>query len=93
MLPAGPDRPRRRRGVSCDTDTSMSDAARHLTVIGEHAGEYVIDEQLADGRLVIRPQPYPSVIPDRPGRPLTGQEFDAFLAEHRPHMLPPDDEG
>jgi len=71
----------------------MSDAVRHLTVIGDLAGEYVVDEQLPDGRLVIRPQPYPSVVPDRPGRPLSGQEFERFLGEHRPHMLPPDHEG
>jgi len=71
----------------------MSDAARHLTVTGDLAGEYVIEEQLADGRLVIRPQPYPSVIPDRPGRPLSAQEFEGFLEEHRAHMLPSDHEG
>jgi hypothetical protein len=71
----------------------MSDAELHLTVSGDLAGDYVVDEQLPDGRLIIRPQPYPSVIPDRPGRPLTQHEFDQFLAEHGPHMLPPDGEG
>ena len=27
------------------------------------------------------------------GRELTPQEWEAFLAEHGPHMLPPDGEG
>jgi hypothetical protein len=41
--------------------------------------------------LVIRPRP--SVVPDRPGRALSAQEFEGFVVEHRPHMLPPDDDG
>jgi len=39
--------------------------------------------------LVIRPRP--SVVFDRPGRALSAQEFEGFVVEHRPHMLPPDE--
>jgi len=39
--------------------------------------------------LVIRPRP--SVVPH--GRALSAQEFEGFVVEHGPHMLPPDAEG
>lgn len=72
----------------------MTDTARHVTVAGDFTGDYVVDEELDDGRLVIRPErPYPSVFPTRVGRALTDDELSAFMAEHGPHMLPPDDEG
>lgn len=71
----------------------MSDAARHLTVLGDRVGAFVIDEELADGRLIISPEAEPVVAPGRPGRPMTQEEFASFMAEHGEHMLPGDDEG
>ena len=71
----------------------MSDASRHLTVLGDRIGRFVIDEELPDGRLLIRPEAEPSGASARAGRPMTQQEFDDFMAEHGPHMLPADDEG
>jgi hypothetical protein len=72
---------------------SMS-ATRRLTVVGDLAGEYVIDEELPDGRLLIRPEPaYPAVLTPGTGRALSDDEFADFLAEHDPQMLPPDGEG
>jgi hypothetical protein len=70
----------------------MSDAARHLTVLGDRTGSFVIEEELSDGRLVIRPEAEPPRS-SRQGRPMTQDEFEAFMAEHGPHMLPGDDEG
>lgn len=70
----------------------MSDAARHLTVLGDRTGSFVIEEELADGRLVvIRPEAEPRS--SVRGRPMTQDEFDDVMAEHGPHMLPGDDEG
>lgn len=77
--------------MTCHTHLSMSDAERHLTVLGDRTGSFVIEEELPDGRLVIRPETAPSPLP--PGRPMTPGEFERFLAEHGPHMLPSDDEG
>jgi hypothetical protein len=71
----------------------MSDAARHLTVLGDRTGSFVIEAELSDGRLVIRPEAEPPGSSARPGRSMTQDEFKAFMAEHGPHMLPDDDEG
>lgn len=58
-------------------------ATRRLTVIGDFAGEYVIDEELPDGRLLIRPEPaYPAVLTPGTGRALSDDEFAVFPAEH-----------
>lgn len=77
--------------MTCHTHPSMSDAERHLTVLGDRTGSFVIEEELPDGRLVIRPESAPP--PALPGRPMTSDEFEQFLAEHGPHMLPSDTEG
>lgn len=71
----------------------MNDAVRHLTVLGDRTGSFIIDEELPDGRLVIRPESEPPGSSSRTGRPMTQDEFDAFMAEHGAHMLPGDDEG
>ena len=71
----------------------MSNAARHLTVLGDRTGSFVIEEELSDGRLVIRPEAESARSSGRPGRPMTEEEFQRFMAEHGPHMLPGDDEG
>jgi hypothetical protein len=70
----------------------MSDP-KLLTLSGDIDGEWIIDAELPDGRLVIRPATYPAVLTPSTGRKLSDEELDAFWAEHRPHMLPGDDEG
>ncbi|MGI8592845.1 MAG: hypothetical protein ACR2ML_00460 [Solirubrobacteraceae bacterium] len=71
----------------------MSDALRHLTVLGDRTGSFVIEEELPDGSLVIRPEAKPTGPSAPPGRPMTEEEFERFMAEHGPRMLPGDDEG
>jgi hypothetical protein len=67
---------------------------RRLTIVGDLAGEYVLDEELPDGRLLIRPEAaYPAVLTPGTGRALSDEEFAAFLTEHESDMLPPDGEG
>lgn len=45
----------------------MGDVERHVTLVGALAGEYVVDEELADGRVVIRPDTSASAIRRRAG--------------------------
>jgi hypothetical protein len=55
---------------------------------------YVIEERRDDGRILLRPETELERMHRENGsRPLTSEELDAFWAEHRPHMLPPDGEG
>jgi hypothetical protein len=69
-------------------------ATEHLTVVGERGGDYIIDEELPDGRLVIRADTSAAAMNRRMGtEPISTEEFEAFVAEHRDEMLPPDDEG
>jgi hypothetical protein len=83
------------------TDLCMADTERHLTVRGDLAGEYVdlageyvVDEELPDGRLVIRADTSAAAMHRRQGlEPLSAETFDEFLAEHGDQLLPPDDEG
>jgi hypothetical protein len=76
------------------TDPCMADTERHLTVSGDLAGEYVVDEELPDGRLVIRADTSAAAMNRRQGlKPLSAEAFDAFIAEHGDQLLPPDDEG
>lgn len=60
--------------------------------IGEQpSAPYVVDEQLEDGRVVLRPQTEVEKMHQEHGsRPLTREEFDELIA---PHVLPPDGEG
>jgi hypothetical protein len=75
-------------------DLCMADTARHLIVSGDLAGEYVVDDELPDGRLVIRAHTSAAAMNRRQGlEPLSAQAFDAFIAEHGDQLLPPDDEG
>jgi hypothetical protein len=67
----------------------------HVTLSGDIAGEYVVEDQRPDGRLVLAPDPDLSVdaILARHGaRAATAEEFAAFEAEYGP-FLPPDGEG
>jgi hypothetical protein len=62
--------------------------AARITLTGDLNGEYVVDEVLADGRLVIRPDTSAQAIHRRQGsRPATAAEFEAHFGD-----LPTDDE-
>jgi hypothetical protein len=65
-----------------------------VTLSGDRAGDYVVTEERPDGALVLVPDTSMEAIRKRGGsRPLTDQEWQDFLAEYEPHMLPPDNEG
>lgn len=58
----------------CDALPTM---VRHITVTGDLAGEFIVDEVLEDGRLVIRPDTSAAAIRGRQHLdPITGEEFD-----------------
>jgi hypothetical protein len=66
----------------------------HVTLSGDIAGEYVVEDRRPDGRLILAPDTSWEAIRRRGGgRELTDEEHHAFLAEHGSHMLPPDNEG
>ena len=62
----------------------------HVTLAGDINGEYLVDERLQDGRLVLRPDTGVAAILQRTGggHALTPEEFE----QHFGH-LPTDDEG
>lgn len=71
------------------TDSRMADAARHLTATGDIDGEYVVDEELPDGRLVIRADTSAEAIRRRAGlEQISAEEFAEHFGE-----LPTDNEG
>jgi hypothetical protein len=54
----------------------------------------VVEDQRPNGELRLVPDTSIAAIRRRQGsRPATPEEFEAFLAEHGPHMLPADGEG
>lgn len=61
-----------------------------VTLAGDLAGRYVVEEQLAGGRIVLAPDEpgYPSVIPVPPGRPATAEEFQDHFGDLRPDDEP-----
>jgi hypothetical protein len=71
-------------------------AQPHVTLSGDRAGEYMIEEERPDGRLVLVPDPddpYPvvtwaEVLKRSGGRELTPEEFERHFGD-----LPTDDEG
>lgn len=66
----------------------------HVTLSGDIAGEYVVVEQSPDGELTLAPDTSARAIRARGNaRQLTESEWQEFLAEYGPHMLPSDDEG
>jgi hypothetical protein len=66
------------------------DPVAHVTLAGAITGNYVVEERLNDGRLVLRPDTGVDAIIERTGggRPLTTEDF----AQHFGH-LPTDDCG
>jgi hypothetical protein len=72
----------------------MAEPARHVTVSGDLNGEYLVDEELPDGSVVIRPDTSAQAMRRRLGlEQISAEEFEAFIAEHGDQMQPPDDEG
>jgi len=71
------------------TDCCMADTVRRLTATGDVDVEYVVDEELPDGRLVIRADTSAEAIRRRGG--LEQISADAFT--ERFGQLPTDDEG
>jgi hypothetical protein len=67
----------------------MATNAIHVTLAGEVAGDYLIEQELPDGRLLLRPaSDHPTTIPSFPGRAATIEEFKSILG-----ALPTDGEG
>jgi hypothetical protein len=67
----------------------MPENAMHVTLVGDRAGDYLVEEELPDGRLLLRPDPsYPTVMPAFSGRAATAEEFERILG-----ALPTDGEG
>jgi hypothetical protein len=66
------------------------DPVPHVTLAGDINGDYLVDERLEDGRLVLRPDSGVEAIIERTGggRRLTAEEFDEHFGQ-----LPTDDEG
>lgn len=61
----------------------------HVTLAGDLNGEYLVEEVLEDGRLVIRPDTSAEAIHRRLGvEPVSREEFDRELG-----YLPQDNEG
>jgi hypothetical protein len=61
----------------------------HVTLAGDLSGEYLVEEVLEDGRLVIRPDTSAEAIRRRLGvEPVSREEFERELGH-----LPQDDEG
>jgi hypothetical protein len=66
----------------------------HVTLSGDLAGEYLVEEQRPDGRLVLVRDTSIAAIRKRQGtRAMTPEESADFWREHGPHMQPPDGEG
>jgi hypothetical protein len=70
----------------------VKEQPQHVTVDGAIHGDYVLEEERPDGSVLLRPAPYPAVLPNYPGRPATDAEFAQFESEHGA-FLPPDGEG
>jgi len=76
-----------------DSTRTVSDAT-HVEVSGAVSGRYVIRDRGPAGELVIAPDTSWEAINERAGgRELTRDEWQAFLEEHGPYMLPADGEG
>lgn len=76
-------------------DSTMSEIA-HITVSGDLQGDFVVTEERGANEFVIVREPEPSwkEVQSRAGaREMAPEEFEAFMAEHGSHMLPPDGEG
>ena len=69
-------------------------AQQHVTLSSDIKGRYVVAGEQPDGELRLVPDTSITAIHKRPGtRRLTEDEWQDFLAEHGPHLQPPDGEG
>ncbi len=65
----------------------------HVTLSGDIVGEYVVEDQRPDGRLVLAPDTsWKAILARHNAREATAEEFAAFEAEYGP-FLPYDGEG
>jgi len=66
----------------------------HVTLSGDIAGDYVVKDEGPGGELTLVPDTsWKAILARSGGKELTPQQWEDFLAEHGPHMLPPDSEG
>jgi hypothetical protein len=66
----------------------------HVTLSGDINGEYVVKDIGPDGEITLVPDTsWKAILARGGGRELTPEEWENFLAEHGPHMQPPDGEG
>jgi hypothetical protein len=66
----------------------------HVEFSDDRAGEYVVAEERPDGSLTLVPDTSWKAIKERSGgREATKEEWESFMSEHGPHMLPADGEG
>lgn len=66
----------------------------HVTLSGDIAGDYLVEDRRPDGRLVLVPDTGIGAIRKRGGtRAMTAQESEEFWRKNSPLMLPPDNEG
>lgn len=63
-------------------DYAVMANALHVKLTGDLAGDYVVEEQLDGGRIVLAPEKgYPSVFPAPPGRSATAAEFEEHFGD------------
>lgn len=66
----------------------------HVEFSDDRASEYVVAEERPDGSLTLVPDTSWKAIKERSGaRDATKEEWESFMQEHGPNMLPPDGEG
>jgi hypothetical protein len=69
----------------------MAEPAPHVTLVGDVAGDYIVEETRVDGRLVLAPDPEPTIEEvhrEQGTRPMSASEFDRYFGD-----LPSDGEG
>jgi hypothetical protein len=71
--------------------TVAKHVAAHVTLSGDRAGEYLIEEERPDGRLVlVRDTSIAAIRRRGDSRAMTSQESADFWREYGPQMQPPD---
>jgi hypothetical protein len=69
-------------------------AQPHVSLSGDINGDYIVEDERPDGRLILVRDTGIASIRRRLGtRAMTSEESAEFWREHRPHMQPPDGEG
>ena len=72
----------------------MEHQSDHVRLSGDRVGDYVVTEERPDGSLTLVPDTSWKAIQERSGaRGATKEEWESFMQEHGPNMLPPDGEG